>query len=84
MSNSSTPRLKIRAQNVALGFAPSQDAALGFKCESCNLKIEKKDDLYLYTKPGLASPIKLPGGNLAREAYKTGVCPLCSLEMSKL
>ncbi len=57
----------------------------GFKCEPCNLKIEKKDDgSYSYAKPGIAVPTKLADGNVMAQAYKAAVCPLCGLGMSKL
>ena len=57
----------------------------GFKCEQCNLKIEKKDDdSYSYAKPGIAVPTKLADSNVIVQAYKTGVCPLCGFEMNKL
>jgi len=57
----------------------------GFKCERCNLKIEKKDDgSYSYAKPGITVPTKLADGNVVVQTYKTGVCPLCGSEMSKL
>jgi hypothetical protein len=56
----------------------------GFKCEACNLKIEKNDGEYGYSKPGFAVPIKLQDHALLKQACETGVCPLCGLEMNKL
>ena len=55
-----------------------------FRCEDCELKIEKNDEKYSYSKPGFVVPTKLQDYALLKHACDTGVCPLCGLAMNKL
>ena len=55
----------------------------GLKCDGCNLTIEKTATIASF-KPGFAVPVKLHDHNMVKQAYETGVCPLCGREINKV
>ncbi len=53
-------------------------------CESCNLRIEKSGDNFIYKKPGVVVPTKLQNHHVLREAFESKICPLCAQTMKEL
>ena len=51
-------------------------------CQSCNLRIEKSGENFIWRMPGAkVAPTKLQNHHILRQAYETETCPLCSRQM---
>ncbi len=46
-------------------------------CPTCDLRIEKSGENFIYHKPGNVVPTKLQNHHVLRQAYETKTCPLC-------
>ena len=53
-------------------------------CGTCDLRIEKSGDSFIYHKPGKAVPTKLQNHQILRQAYETKICPLCAKVMREI
>jgi ssDNA-binding Zn-finger/Zn-ribbon topoisomerase 1 len=53
------------------------------KCEACGVSFQVlKDGSYAYDCLTIPPPEKLEQPNVAENAFKTGVCPLCGKRMT--
>lgn len=54
-----------------------------YKCQPCELIIEKNSPNFTFKKPGVVVPTKLGNFFVLRQAYETQTCPLCGRGMEE-
>jgi hypothetical protein len=52
-------------------------------CQPCDLRIQKAGDNFVFKKPGKVVPTKLQNFHVLRDAFHSGTCPLCGLQMQQ-